>query len=230
MTIKGLIFDFDGLILDTEIPQYEAWQQIYNRYNCHLELQVYARCLGSSNAAFDPLHHLQSLVPYPIDLSAVQEEQRQLALQVTLARPVMPGVMEYLTTARRIGCRLAVASSSPLWWVGGHIQRLGLHSYFDCIRTSEDVDQVKPAPDLYQAALDCLGIAPHEAIALEDSPNGITAARHAGIFCVAVPNALSARLDTSHADLIVNSLDDLPLHKLITHVQSIQKIQKASVL
>jgi len=229
MTIKGLIFDFDGLILDTEIPEYEAWQEIYSRYNCRLELQEYARCLGSSNAAFDPLHHLQSLVCHPIDLPAIQEEQRRLALQVTLEQPVLPGILEYLTTAREAGLRLAVASSSPLWWVGGHIDRLGLRAYFDCIRTSEDVARVKPAPDLYQNALGCLGIAPQEAIALEDSPNGITAAQRAGIFCVAVPNALSARLDTSHADHTVDSLANLPLHELIAHVQAVRENHQVSV-
>lgn len=218
MTIKGIIFDFDGLILDTEIPEYQAWQEIYAQHNRRLKLEEYARCLGSSNAAFDPLSHLQTLVETPLDLAAVLSEQRQRSNAATLRQPILPGIVDYLQSAGQLGIKKAVASSSSLDWVGGHINRLGLSAYFDCIRTSEDVEHVKPAPDLYLHALGCLNINADEAIVFEDSPNGITAARRAGIFCVAVPNALSSQLDTSHADLQVASLSDLPLTELIQTV------------
>ena len=81
-----------------------------------------------------------------------------------------------------------------------------------------DASRAKPRPTLYLEALDALGVSPENAIAFEDSPNGIDAARAARIFCVAVPNAVTAQLDLSHADLVVGSLEDLPLVELVARI------------
>ena len=132
-----------------------------------------------------------------------------------LAQPVMPGVLDYLDTARQRGISLAVASSSSSSWVYGHLTRLGLLDYFSCLRTSDDVRHAKPDPELYLSALKCLDIPAHEALAFEDSPHGITAAKQAGLYCVAVPNDLTRRLETGHADLTLNSLLDMSLEQLM---------------
>ena len=126
-----------------------------------------------------------------------------------------PGVRDYLDAARRLGLGLAVASSSSRRWVAGHLERLGLADRFDVLRCAEDVTRVKPHPDLYVAALKALGAAPVAAIALEDSPNGVLAAKRAGLFCVAVPNPLTAKLDLTAADILLASLDELPLPALL---------------
>src|SRR5260370_40757988 len=97
--------------------------------------------------------------------------------------------------------KVGVASSSSRDWVHGHLERLGILDLFDCLCSRDDVEHVKPAPDLYLAVLACLGVNAYEAVALEDSPNGILSAQHAGLRCVAVPNPITADLDLSEARL-----------------------------
>ncbi|MEA2644346.1 MAG: hypothetical protein QOG08_1372, partial [Chloroflexota bacterium] len=83
------------------------------------------------------------------------------------------------------------------------------------VRCRDDVNRAKPAPDLYIAVLDCLGVSPSEAFAIEDSPNGVIAAKQAGMLCVAIPNSITAKLDLSQADVVLRSLSDLPLRDLL---------------
>ena len=111
------------------------------------------------------------------------------------------------------------ASSSSRNWVVGHLSQLGLLSYFDYIRCGDEVARKKPDPELYLAVLAALHIQAEQAIVLEDSPNGILAARRAGIFCVAVPNPLTSQLPLDHANLRLASLADMSLERLIEEVQ-----------
>jgi beta-phosphoglucomutase-like phosphatase (HAD superfamily) len=124
-------------------------------------------------------------------------------------------VVERIAEAKALGLKLGVASSSTTDWVKGHLARLGILERFDCVTCRDDVANVKPEPDLYLAALECLGVAASDAIAIEDSPNGVTAAKVAGMRCVAVPNSITARLDLSHADVILASLADTTLLDLV---------------
>ena len=101
----------------------------------------------------------------------------------------------------------------------GHLARLGLLGYFDCIRCADDVKHTKPDPELYQAVLDAFGLQGSQAIALEDSPNGVTAAQRAGIFCVAVPNPVTSQLSLEHADLRLTSLEEISLEQLLAKVR-----------
>jgi len=127
----------------------------------------------------------------------------------------MVGVREYVADAKRLGLRLAVASSSSRAWVLGHLERLHLNADWDAVRTRDDVARTKPAPDLYLSAVAALGVAPKEAVAFEDSANGIAAAKDAGLLCVAVPNALTAGMDLSRADLRLASLAETPLESVL---------------
>jgi beta-phosphoglucomutase-like phosphatase (HAD superfamily) len=123
--------------------------------------------------------------------------------------------MEYLESAHRLGLHIGLASSSPWEWVSGHLTRLGLIDYFEHITTRGQTARLKPHPDPYLALLSAFGLAPNEAIVLEDSAPGVAAGRSAGIFTVAVPNSLTRRLPLDHASLILNSLAELPLEQLI---------------
>jgi beta-phosphoglucomutase-like phosphatase (HAD superfamily) len=89
------------------------------------------------------------------------------------------------------------------------------------MRCRDDVEHAKPEPDLYVAVLDCLGVAASEAIAIEDSPNGITAAKRAGMRCVAIPNSITARLDLSQADVVLTSLAEVTLRDLLKRLASL---------
>ncbi len=212
--IKGLIFDFDGLILDTEEPSYSAWAQIYSNHGVDLDIHSWAGSLGSSEARFNPVTHLEGLLNQKVDSAALRNTAQIVMDRVILEQPPLPGVVSTILSAQRLGLKLAVASSSPRSWVAGHLKRLDLFSFFNTIICMEDVPEVKPAPDLFLAALAGLGIQPQEAIIFEDSPNGIQAGKRAGIFSVAVPNAVSRQLDLSLADLILDRMDAIPLEQL----------------
>ena len=102
----------------------------------------------------------------------------------------------------------------------GHLAERGLLHHFDTIRTGDEVEHTKPDPALYRLATADLGVEPARAVALEDSPNGVAAAKRAGMFCVVVPNALTRQLDLEAADLRVGSLANLPLTELLETAQA----------
>lgn len=215
--IRAIIFDFDGLILDTEVPEFQSWQEIYMAHGCTLPLAVWATCIGTTDV-FDPCAYLEEQLGRAIDREAVRQQHRQRCDALIAGQSVLPGVHDYIAEATRLGLQLGVASSSSRAWVSGHLTRLQLHHYFLCITCRDDVPRAKPDPALYQAALAALGVRPEEAIALEDSPHGILAAKRAGLFCVAVPNLLTRQLVLDHADLQIASLADLPLPALLRTV------------
>jgi HAD superfamily hydrolase (TIGR01509 family) len=212
--MKLLVFDFDGLILDTEVPVYDAWQEIYGEHGVELAFEKWAQCIGTADA-FDPCVDLQAALGRALDVAALEARHRALTDALIAAQAVLPGVREYVEEAARMG----VASSSSRRWVEGHLTRLGLRDCFQAIRCADDVPRVKPDPALYRAVLDAMGVRPEDAVALEDSPNGVLAAKRAGLACVAVPNALTARLDLSAADLSLASLADLSLPELVARLR-----------
>jgi HAD superfamily hydrolase (TIGR01509 family) len=214
MPMQLVVFDFDGLILDTEAPVYDAWQAIYAEHGQQLDFDRWAECIGTADT-FDPCLHLETLLGRPVDADPLRRRQRLHADALIAVQPVLPGVREYLEEARRLGLRLGVASSSSRAWVEGHLTRLGLRAHFEVVRCAEDVARVKPDPALYQAVLQATGVLAQQAVALEDSPNGVLAAKRAGLTCIAVPNPLTLRLDLAAADLTLASLADVPLADLL---------------
>jgi HAD superfamily hydrolase (TIGR01509 family) len=144
-----------------------------------------------------------------------------MEMNLVLQLPPLPGTRNYIECAKTLGLKLGLASSSTREWVTGHLARLGLLQYFDCIKSSDDVKKTKPDPELFIKSLECLNVAANEAIIFEDSPNGIAAANQAGIFCVAVPNTLTKQLDTNHADMHLDSLAEIPLKALLDKVEKI---------
>ncbi len=215
MTIKGLIFDFDGLILDTEIPVYRSWQEIYQSYNLDLPLKEYAQCIGSSNIRFNPLEHLARQLHQEIDVKKIGKIQQERELQLLADQTTLPGVEEMLSEAHARSMPCAIASSSDRHWVEWNLERLSLKHHFSAIITADEVEQVKPHPDLFIAALASLQLQANEAIGFEDSPNGISAARSAGILIIGIPNQLTRQLDLSKADLVYNSMAEVSLSELL---------------
>jgi len=215
--IRAIVFDFDGLILDTELPEFQSWQAIYQAHGCTLPFAVWARCIGTTDA-FDPHAYLEEQLGRAVDRETVRLQQRQQCDTLIAAQAVLPGVHDYIADARRLGLQLGVASSSSRAWVSGHLTRLELQQHFVCITCGDDVPRTKPDPALYQATLAALGVQSEEAIALEDSPNGILAAKRAGLFCVAVPNVLTRQLPLHQADLQIPSLAALPLPQLLRSI------------
>jgi beta-phosphoglucomutase-like phosphatase (HAD superfamily) len=129
-------------------------------------------------------------------------------------------VEEALRAARTLGLRIGLASSSTRAWVEGQLRALDLLHYFECVRTREDVDEAKPHPALYQAVLACLGVEPARAVAFEDSPNGALAARRAGMYCVVVPNPVTAGLEFGEHSVRLESLLQAELGDLLARIES----------
>ena len=211
--IKALIFDFDGLILDTEVPAFEAWKEIYHAYGFDLELSTWVSCIGTSGG-FDPYGDLRRRVGRTINIEAISEKRRALSAPRVERQPLLPGVEDRIIEAKRLGLKLGVASNSSDAWVTGHLGRLGLEHHFDAFSFGNWVARSKPDPEIYEAILNKLEIRGDQGLALEDSPNGILSAKRAGLFCVAVPNLLTKGLDLSEADLKLNSLADLSLEEI----------------
>jgi len=215
--IRALVFDFDGLILDTEEPVYRSWLEVYQAHGEELPFERWVQIVGSTTTGFHPQHHLEERLGRPLP-QEVLDRRIGRRTEMILAQELLPGVVSHLDAARELGWQLGVASSSTADWVRGHLARLGILDRFDCLRCRDDVVHVKPEPDLYIAVLECLGVGASEAIAIEDSPHGITAAKRAGMRCVAIPNSITARLDLSHADVTLTSLADVTLQQLLRRI------------
>ena len=215
-----LIFDFDGLILDTENASYQAWDEIYRSHGSELPLSKWALCVGTSYDAFDVHDYLESQVGRPLDRTELEQRHHQRALELIHPMKPRPGVVEYLEEAHKLKIAVALASSSHQEWVMSHLSRLGLADLFHSIRTANDVEQVKPHPELYQLTLTTMGVSPQRALAFEDSPHGITAAQAAGIYCVAVPNEVTRHFPLGHADLRLDSMADISLRELLHQIHT----------
>jgi len=212
--IRAIVFDFDGLILDTEEPVYRSWLEVYQAHGEELPFDRWVQIVGSTTTGFHPQHHLEERLGRPLP-KEVLDRRIGRRTEMILANELLPGVVQRLDEARDRGLRLGVASSSTSEWVRGHLARLGILERFDCLRCRDDVAHAKPEPDLYLAVLECLGVEAEDAIAIEDSPNGVTAAKRAGLRCVAIPNSITARLDLTHADVTFTSLADVTLVELL---------------
>jgi HAD superfamily hydrolase (TIGR01509 family) len=217
--IRALVFDFDGLILDTEEPIYRSWLEVYEAHGEPLPFDRWVQTVGSTNTLFHPQHHLEERLGRGLS-QQVLEERIGRRTEMILAQQVLPGILQSIDEATAMGLKLGVASSSTRDWVGGHLERLGILGRFHCVRCRDDVNHAKPAPDLYIAVLACLGVSPSEAVAIEDSPNGVIAAKQAGMLCVAIPNSITAKLDLSQADVVLRSLSDLPLADLLQRLEA----------
>ncbi len=218
--IRALVFDFDGLILDTETSDYQSWQETYQSYGCDLPLSLWVTVIGrgSDDLSFDPYAHLEEQLKRSIDRDVIRSERHTRMTNMIAGQTVLPGVVNYLTEAKRLGLKIGLASSSGCEWVKGHLSRMDLLQHFECVRCADDVTRTKPDPELYQAVLKVLDVQPHEAIALEDSANGALAAKRAGMFCVVVPNSITSGLNFDHADHRLDSLADMDLAELIYRI------------
>ena len=218
MPIRAFLFDFDGLILDTELPSRAGWQMLYREHGHELPEDMWATLVGTTHAPWSPMDHLEELVGTPLDRAALNEHRYAYELSLIEAEELRPGIVDYIAAGRRHGLKRAIVSSSSRRWVDMHISRFEETLDWDAICTADgDPDRAKPSPTLYLEALRLLEVDAAEAVAFEDSPHGVRAAKAAGIFTVAVPNEVTRGLglDTAGADLLLDSLADLPPEELL---------------
>lgn len=210
--LRALVFDFDGLILDTETPLIDAYAEVHAAHGVAFDRGVFLRSVGHADYAFDPWHGFS---PHA-DRAALEVQRRTTKDELMLRQPILPGVVELLDAARATGLRLGIASNSPHSWVDAHLTRLGLFAHFDFIACREDAPSPKPEPDLYRLVLNRFGLRGQEAVAFEDSHTGSLAAKRAHLWAVAAPNESTAHHDFDHVDWKVVSLAEVSLEKLIT--------------
>jgi HAD superfamily hydrolase (TIGR01509 family) len=221
MTIKALFFDFDGVVIETEVPAFQSWQEIYGEFGLSLSVDDWAACLGTVGG-FDPIAHLQQLTGCPVDDAAGLIERRwQRKMELLAKEDLRPGIAAYLQRAAQLELQVAIVSSDTDEWIDMNLTRVGRkEGWHHIICANGDVTRAKPHPCLYEEALTAVELEPSQAIVFEDSPNGIQAAKAAGLFCVAIPNPVTKWLDLSAADMNLLSLKDMPLDDVIRKVEN----------
>jgi HAD superfamily hydrolase (TIGR01509 family) len=214
VAIASIILDFDGLIVDTETPIFEAWLAVYRRHGQPLGLDEWQHALGT-HGGFDPLAHLDELVGGALERESVLREVKEATARGCEGQPLLPGVEALLREAGSLGLGRAVASSSSCAWVEGWLRRHGIRELLDVVVARDDVRKVKPDPELFLLAAARLGSQPRACVVFEDSPNGMRAALAAGMRCVAVPNALTRPLERPPVDLVLDTLSERPLGEVL---------------
>lgn len=218
--MKAVVFDFDGLIVDTETVWYESFKEVLSNHGLELSVEQFARVIGTDDA--DLYAYIEKNLSSPVESVVIKEAAHKL-FAVKMGEPILRnGVKEYLIEAKELGLKIGLASSSSREWVEGYLKKLNIFSYFDVIRTRDDVSRVKPDPELYVKAVEALGVAMSEAFALEDSLNGLKAARAAGIQCVVVPNSVTAHLNFTDYSLKISSMSDLRLKQVLSSIKQVE--------
>ncbi|ANF94773.1 HAD family hydrolase [Paenibacillus bovis] len=216
MKIKAIIFDFDGLILDTESVWFECYQEILSRYEMELTLEHFAPSIGTHGNDF--IDYVEKTIGKPGIGRIIDQEVYVLHQQKMQLIEAREGVADYLHTAREMELRIGLATSSNRAWIERFLGKLGLREYFEVIKTSDDVSAVKPDPELYLRVVDELGVKPEEALAFEDSLNGLRAAKAAGLHCAIVPNPVTSLLPFEHYDLRLDSMAEMPLGAVLERI------------
>ncbi len=209
MTFSAVLFDFDGVLVDTEWAIYQAWVRTFKKHGHELPLAVYTRCIGSDFATWSPKTHLEELSGLALDWRDLDTRRQAEILQDLSGEGIMPGVIDLLESLAMRSIRRAVVSSSSHQWVDGWLEKLAFATHFETIVCRGDAPRIKPAPDLYQEAARRLGLAPAECLVIEDSLNGVKAAKASGMKVWVVPNRVTADLNFAEADHVFPSLEIL---------------------
>lgn len=209
MIFSAVLFDFDGVLVDTEWAIYQAWLRTFNLHNHDLPLSVYTRCIGSDFATWSPKTHLEELSGLAFDWHDLDAKRQEEILRDLTDEGPMPGVIDFLGSLATRSIRRAVVSSSSHHWVDGWLDKLAFGDRFETVVCRGDAPRIKPAPDLYLEAARRLDLPPAECLVIEDSLNGVIAGKEAGMTVWVVPNRVTSALDFSNADRVFESMPDL---------------------
>jgi putative hydrolase of the HAD superfamily len=214
--IKAIVFDFDGLIIDTETVWYECFNETLSAYGIPFPLDVFGRCIGTGDNELKL--YIEQAAGTAYNYETIRAEAAQLHQVKIASVAAREGVRDFLEEAKRLGLRIGLASSSNRTWIERFLHELNLHDFFEIIMTSDDVKNIKPHPELYLRAIEALGVEPDEALAFEDSVNGAKAAKAAGLRCIIVPNPVTEKLAFESYDIRIRSMGDHTLADLISRL------------
>lgn len=214
---RAVVFDFDGTIVDTETPPFLCVQAEYASFGIELTIEEWQHRLGRTD-----LPHwtedLEAAVGEPLDRDAIRSRVLDIKNRITDSEPIRPGIVELIQRCHHLGLPIAIASSSEREWVHPNLRARNLFDEFAAVVTRDDGLASKPAPDTYVRACELLGVAPAHALAIEDSHNGLLAAKAAGMQCVIVSNPMTAGMDFVGADAVVHSPDEIELASTSTEL------------
>ncbi len=214
--IKAVIFDFDGLIVDTESVWFDVFQEVLQEYGVDLSLETFSDCVGSTDDAL--FEHMEAHATKPFDRIEIDRKAEKRYQDFVDGLMLRNGVLDYLQEAKRLELRIGLASSSDMDWVKSYLTRFGILRYFDVMWTGDQVSEVKPDPELYERTVHSLQVQPEEAVVFEDSGNGLLAAHRAGIPCVVVPNRVTSQLSFEGYVMKLSSMEEKPLREVLAYL------------
>ena len=217
VVIRAFLFDFDGVIADTELPTFESWRQVYADYGVELALEDWLPAVGSGSStsgAFDAVEHLERLLARPVDREAVIASRTKRKEELYAQAPLLPGVPELLQRTRERGIKTAIVTRNRDDRVQRHCDLHGLRHAWDAF-VCANAEPTRDKAELYRHALAVLDVAAHEALAFEDSPAGVRAAKRAGVVCAAVPNEVTRGADFGEADVVLPSFAELTIDDVL---------------
>lgn len=217
--IKAVIFDFDGLIVDTETTWFHCYKDVLEQQGIRFDIEMFGKVIGTSKTVSSLL--AEQTLSQDIDISKIQMLASKRFHEVIAGIDTRDGVREYLAEALNLDLKIGLASSSTYEWVSQFLDKFGILNYFQVIKTRDDVEKVKPHPDVYLQAIQGLGSLPEEALAFEDSPVGARAAIAAGLRCVVFPNFVTSRLLFQEYDALYESMSAQTLQSVLERVNLI---------
>jgi len=209
--IRALIFDFDGLIIDSEVPVAESWREIFEREGVPFPEDLWRTMVGTRENDDVLWNELERLTGRRFPAEQLEPPRRARSIELASCLGPLPGIIDMLDFAASVGVPVAIASSSSSGWVRGHLERLGLLARFAIVCTKEDASRTKPDPAVYVEVVRRLGVDASHAVAFEDSAPGVASAKAAGLIVVAVPGSFTEDMDFSAADLVLGSLGEREL-------------------
>jgi HAD superfamily hydrolase (TIGR01509 family) len=218
--VAALLFDFDGVIVDTEVATYQSWRDIYSEYGADLALADWLPAVGSGSStsgAFDAVAHLERLLGAHVDRSEVIARRADRKAELYARAPLLPGIRERLTEARDAGFKTAIVTRNRNDRVKAQCDLVELDHRWDALICANE----KPTMDkagLYRDALAALEVEPDRAVAFEDSPAGVRAGKEAGVLVVAVPNEITRAATFDEADAVLSSLAEHSLSEILAQI------------
>lgn len=213
--LKAVIFDMDGVIIDTEPLHQKAFYMMFNTFNLKISKELYQSFTGQSTISVcKNICTLFNLKIPPYELMKIKQDNFKGLFQNDRGLALIPGVLELIKNYHQNGLKLVLASSASMQTINSVFTRFDLDQYFIGKLSGADLKASKPHPEIFEKAALTSGYSKTECIVIEDSTNGIKAANAAGIYCVAFksPNTLNQSYDT--ADKVISDFKEINYSKI----------------
>lgn len=206
----AVVFDFDGLMMDTESSLLASWRYEWTQWGLTLDEATFFAEHGGDTSE-EKYAQLAAAVGSTYDRALSHERRLAFRAELHATLDLSQGVRGWIAEAVSLGMTLGVASSSSRAWVEGHLRRVGVLQHFTVLACGDEVDAAKPAPDVYHLALDRMGIKGADAVAVEDTAHGVAAAQAAGLRAIAIPNPFVELSRLGTAELVLESAEGVSL-------------------